>query len=161
MQQVMELRSSLCSARGLDDAKCYKQIEVKFTRDVSPTPLAVPQREISRVHAAAGSASPSSSPKVKVFGNPTAFTEPYWYHGSPSPYYTDSHVQFRNKLRAFVETEIVPNVDDWIASPSGYPPKLHEKFYQAGFGGAIFPVEFGGTPPQGYVFLREISVPIL
>jgi hypothetical protein len=45
--------------------------------------------------------------------------EPYWYQGFPSPYYTANHKAFRAKVRAFVETEIKPNVDKWIKEVCG------------------------------------------
>ena len=37
------------------------------------------------------------------------YSEPYWYQEDRySPYYTESHVQFRAKVRAFVDAEIKP-----------------------------------------------------
>jgi len=47
-----------------------------------------------------------------------------------------------------VEEEILPYADEWVKH--GYPYKeLHPKGYKAGVLGAIYPVEFGGTVPEG------------
>jgi hypothetical protein len=156
MGRVMKLRADLCAARGLDDKTSYRQIEVKFTRDIFPSAPTIPT--VSRVKAAAGTTAPG--PFTAKFGNGAPFTEPYWYQGFPSAYYTDSHVQFRNGLRAFIDAEIIPFADDWIASPTGYPSSLHERFYKAGFGGAIFPAEYGGTPPAQWVASLPPIAPI-
>ena len=42
------------------------------------------------------------------FGEKIAFAEPYWYQGYRSSYYRETHIAFRNKVRAFVEKEIFP-----------------------------------------------------
>ena len=57
------------------------------------------------------------------FGSPIPGAEPSWYQGVPSPYYNDSHREYRAVCRKFVETEIMPNVDEWIKT--GYPMDLH------------------------------------
>lgn len=88
-------------------------------------------------------------PKTERFGNQMPFCEPYWYQGYHSPHYTEKHKEFRNKVhktnvkvRAFIDTELRPHVDEWIKN--GYPPSLHEKVYQAGISGIMAPVEYGG-----------------
>ena len=48
-----------------------------------------------------------------------AISEPYWYQGFPSPYYTENHVKFRNVMRDFVEKEIKPNMDQWLKEGKG------------------------------------------
>ena len=48
------------------------------------------------------------------FGSQTPFAEPTWYDSSKdNPYYNEHHVAFRNKMRKFVDDEIIPFVDDW------------------------------------------------
>jgi hypothetical protein len=84
------------------------------------------------------------------FGNTIPFTEPYWYQGFHSPYYTANHVAFRAKVRAFVESELKPHVDEWLDAGVGYPRELHEKAYAAGLGGLIYPREYGGTRPDDF-----------
>ena len=67
----------------------------------------------------------------------------YWYQGFYSPYYRESHVALRKTVRDFVEREVKPNIDDWVASDKGYPTSLHVKAYKAGVGGLIYPREYG------------------
>lgn len=50
------------------------------------------------------------------FGDELPFAEPAWYQGAHSPYYDEGHVRFRAVMRAFVEGEILPHVDEWIAT---------------------------------------------
>jgi hypothetical protein len=47
------------------------------------------------------------------------------YQGGYSPYYNENHKKFRALVRQFVEKEIKPHVDEWIAT--GYPKELHVK----------------------------------
>jgi alkylation response protein AidB-like acyl-CoA dehydrogenase len=48
------------------------------------------------------------------FGSQTPFAEPSWYNSNnASPYYNEHHVKFRNKIRAFVDEEITPFVEEW------------------------------------------------
>ena len=84
---------------------------------------------------------------------------------------------WRARCRAFVEQRVIPHCDEW--DEHGYPKELHREaraagaatpnthapdgdnerrtlplsspaqLYAAGIGGAIFPPEFGGTPPAG------------
>ena len=70
-------------------------------------------------------------------------TNRYWYQGFYSPYYRESHVALRKTVRDFVEREVKPNIDDWVASDKGYPTSLHVKAYKAGVGGLIYPREYG------------------
>lgn len=66
------------------------------------------------------------------FGDQTPGAEPYWYQGFPTPYYSSSHVEFRSKCRKFVETEISPFLDGWLAKRQTYPLELHAKALAAG-----------------------------
>jgi alkylation response protein AidB-like acyl-CoA dehydrogenase len=117
---------------------------------------------------------------AEKFGNPTPFTEPYWYQGwcsvlrclmhfdrassvhlhnnarsgYHSPYYHAGHRAFRAKVRKFVEEEIKPNIDTWIESPDGYPKALHLRAHQLGL--SIYPKEFGGTRPDDYDAFYEL-----
>ena len=71
-----------------------------------------------------------------------------------SPYYSDSHVAWRARVRDFVEAHVIPFCDDWDVA--GYPRELHVKAYEAGIGGAIFPALLGGTPPAGFDAFHEL-----
>eukprot|EP01112_Ceratiomyxa_fruticulosa_P002087 TRINITY_DN1221_c0_g1_i1.p1 TRINITY_DN1221_c0_g1~~TRINITY_DN1221_c0_g1_i1.p1 ORF type:complete len:459 (-),score=118.76 TRINITY_DN1221_c0_g1_i1:87-1343(-) len=89
------------------------------------------------------------------FGSPTPYGDPYWYQGYASPYYNESHVAFRAKVRAFVDKEIMPNVHQWDEEGT-YPPELHKKAYDAGLLAAIWPVEYGGTPPPNFDSFHDL-----
>ena len=41
--------------------------------------------------------------------------QPGWYTKFNSPYYTQSHVEYRAKVRAFVEKEIMPHTHEWLS----------------------------------------------
>ena len=84
-----------------------------------------------------------------AFGSVVPYSEPYWYRASEtSPYYTEAHVAFRAKVRAFVDAELIPHVDAWDEA-GAFPEELHRKAYAAGIYAAAWPVEHGGTPPPG------------
>lgn len=85
--------------------------------------------------------------EVKAVVAPYKYAEPAW-HYSPSPYYTDFHRQFQKKVRAFVDVEILPFINEWEKAEK-YPPELRKKAVDAGLYAAIYPKEYGGTPPNG------------
>lgn len=67
------------------------------------------------------------------FGDQAPGCEPYWYQGFHSPYYNASHVELRANVRAFVDREIRPHLDDWIEKKQTYPQELHVKAAALGF----------------------------
>lgn len=94
--------------------------------------------------------------KSDTFGSTIPGAEPYWYQGYHSPYYKSTHRKFRAVVRNFVEDTIKPNIDDWIASGSGYPQELHREAYRRGIQGCLFPREYGGTPPEDFDSFHEL-----
>jgi alkylation response protein AidB-like acyl-CoA dehydrogenase len=85
-----------------------------------------------------------SKPVVhKPFGSQVPFCEPAWYQGQYTPYFHQGHVAYRQKVRDFVEVEIMPNIDEWIKT--GYPRSLHTKAFQLGVTSIFAPTEYGGT----------------
>lgn len=56
------------------------------------------------------------SPKGDLFGEQIPYGDPYWYQGFKSPYYKETHLKFRKKVREFVEKELLPNVSDYVDS---------------------------------------------
>ena len=90
-----------------------------------------------------------------MFGTKTPFSEPNWYHRFSSPYYKQTHIEFREKVRQFVETELIPFVDEWDET-ADYPIELHEKAYKAGIYGAVWPKEYGGTPPKDFDAFHDL-----
>mmetsp|Transcript_21602 Transcript_21602/g.42434 ORF Transcript_21602/g.42434 Transcript_21602/m.42434 type:complete len:424 (+) Transcript_21602:183-1454(+) len=93
---------------------------------------------------------------LEPFGDQLTFAEPYWCQGFPSPYYKKSHVEFRNKVRAFVEKEIMPHLEDWLDANELYPLELHTKAYEAGISGVLYPTEWGGTRPDDFDSFHEL-----
>eukprot|EP00484_Ammonia_sp_Unknown_P026654 CAMPEP_0197035706 /NCGR_PEP_ID=MMETSP1384-20130603/13425_1 /TAXON_ID=29189 /ORGANISM="Ammonia sp." /LENGTH=413 /DNA_ID=CAMNT_0042465799 /DNA_START=41 /DNA_END=1282 /DNA_ORIENTATION=+ len=74
------------------------------------------------------------------------YSEPS-FHYSPSPYYKATHYEWQRKVRAFVEKEMMPYIDKWERQQD-FPADLHTKAYEAGIYGAMYPQEYGGTPPK-------------
>jgi len=68
------------------------------------------------------------------------FSRPAGYRTFQSPHYTQSHRDFRARVRAFVEAEVMPFVHEWDEAGT-YPPELHEKAYHAGIYAAMWPSE--------------------
>jgi len=112
----------------------------------------------------AAAAAPANKKKDDkwLFGEQIPFGDPYWYRGYESPYYNDSHREFRAKLRAFVDSELIPHVHDWDEAGE-YPRDLNERAYRAGIYGAMWPAEYGGTPPRDcdafhdLIFIDELA----
>ena len=86
------------------------------------------------------------------FGDMIPFGDPAWYQRFNSPYYQDSHVAFRDYVRNFVETEIVPDLEDWIdeARP---PAELMLKLGDAG----LLPCMSGPPFPTPYVHTSSVG----
>ena len=62
---------------------------------------------------APSSAATPAKPALPLFGSPVPFAEPPWYRGTPSPYYDETHVALRARVRAFVDEHLAPYVDEW------------------------------------------------
>jgi alkylation response protein AidB-like acyl-CoA dehydrogenase len=58
------------------------------------------------------------------------------------------------QVRRFVEEELKPNVDAWIKT--GYPMQLHQRAYELGIQGIIYPPAYGGTPPPDFDSFYEL-----
>jgi acyl-CoA dehydrogenase len=59
------------------------------------------------------------------------------------PPFGDQHEQLRETISRWVETEIVPNVDEWEAARE-FPRELYERAGELGFLGLKYPTELGG-----------------
>ncbi len=68
------------------------------------------------------------------------------YHG---PHYTEDHHAWRAALRAFVDQEIIPHVDDWDEAGE-FPRDLYKKAAAIGLLGLGYPAEYGGTPVDAF-----------
>eukprot|EP01060_Flectonema_neradi_P038379 TRINITY_DN801_c0_g4_i1.p1 TRINITY_DN801_c0_g4~~TRINITY_DN801_c0_g4_i1.p1 ORF type:complete len:420 (+),score=96.92 TRINITY_DN801_c0_g4_i1:54-1313(+) len=98
------------------------------------------------------------APKREYFGSQVPLCEPAWYQGVPSPYYSDDHRQYRAVVRKFVDEEILPNLEKWIADKC-YPKELHVKARKAGV--LRRPKSLGGTDQfdsfHELIFLDEMA----
>ncbi len=74
----------------------------------------------------------------------------------PSPHLNDSHEAWRTSVRAFVEREIMPHVNDWDEA-GGFPRDLHKKAAEAGLIGLGFPEDYGGIREGVDVFHSLIA----
>jgi len=73
-------------------------------------------------------------------------------------YFTEEHQILRQSVRRFVEREIAPHVDEWEEA-CGFPRELYRRWAEAGFIGAGYPEELGGTPADlfhGIVICEEL-----
>lgn len=85
-------------------------------------------------------------------------TEPLSFDSTrlPSPHLNDSHDAWRRSVRAFVDREIMPHVNDWDED-GGFPRTLHEKAAEAGLIGLGFPEAYGGVSDGVDVFHTLIA----
>lgn len=87
--------------------------------------------------------------KHKPYGSEVPFAEPAWYRGVPTPFYEEKHAVFRDKVRKFVESELVPNADEWDEAGSCPIKELRLAAHKAGVLSPWAPADLGGTPPEG------------
>jgi len=69
---------------------------------------------------------------------------------TPSPYYTAEHKAFRDSVRAFVEREVEPFVDEWDEAGE-FPRDLYHRAGEAGLLAVGFPEEYGGIPADAFM----------
>ena len=67
-----------------------------------------------------------------AYGDAVPFCDPSWYQEWSSPYYTESHVKFRAKVRQFVDTELTPNCHEWEENKK-MPHEIFAKAFKAGW----------------------------
>lgn len=62
----------------------------------------------------------------------------------PSPHLAESHEAWRKTVRAFVDREIAPYVNEWDEA-GGFPRELHRKAAAIGLIGLGYPEDYGGV----------------
>jgi alkylation response protein AidB-like acyl-CoA dehydrogenase len=81
------------------------------------------------------------------------FSEPSWYDSrNVSPYYNDDHKAWRQIMRDFVDSEIMPFRDEWDAAGK-IPDNLYEKAGKIGILAALcgWPEDLTHIPrPKGF-----------
>ena len=80
------------------------------------------------------------------YGEGVPWGDASWYRGYNSPYYNASHHAWRQKVRAFVEAEIIGNEREWDESKQ-VPKDLYTKMFRAG----ILPAVCGAPWPEEFV----------
>jgi alkylation response protein AidB-like acyl-CoA dehydrogenase len=89
--------------------------------------------------------------KPILFGDQIPYGDAGWYQGDYSPYYGKSHAELRSHLRDLVETDLMPNVDEWDENGE-LPREFRLKAYSTGMGilacGHPFPIEYGPPLPE-------------
>ena len=85
-------------------------------------------------------------------------TIPYNFDATrlPSPHLTPEHEAWRDTVRAFVDKEISPFVNDWDEAGE-FPRGLHRKAATIGINGIGFPREFGGFGDDTDIFHSIIT----
>jgi alkylation response protein AidB-like acyl-CoA dehydrogenase len=96
------------------------------------------------------------------FGDLVPYGDPSWYQRMNSPYYKQTHIDFRKEVREFVETEIMPTVSQW-ADKDKPPQDLYRKIgargYLAMMHGPPFPGQYlpaSIKPPQDFDYFHEL-----
>jgi alkylation response protein AidB-like acyl-CoA dehydrogenase len=94
------------------------------------------------------------------FGDMVPYGDPAWYQRLNSPYYKDTHRAFRERVRKFVDTEIIPTLSEWERS-SKPPQELYEKMGKEGFlacmHGPPYPAQYTEAPaPEGFDYFHEL-----
>lgn len=75
------------------------------------------------------------------FGDGAPYGDPSWYNDSyHSPYYKQTHKDWRKRCRDFVEEHIIPNVNEWEVKKA-IPKDTYKECYKAG----LLPAVVGAT----------------
>ena len=70
----------------------------------------------------------------------------------PSPYYNDTHDEWRRQVRRFVQKEIEPHVNEWDTEDQYLPRELFLKAGELGLFGMGYPEEYGGLGNEFDIF---------
>ncbi|KAI9762787.1 MAG: hypothetical protein M4579_000139 [Chaenotheca gracillima] len=122
----------------------------------APTPAPAPKKKEVVKPMQAGPAAPSPGAAIQeisepfeAFGDLIPYADPSWYHSYHSPYHNESHVALREEIRAWVESDIEPNVFEWDEKkrvPETIYKQMGERGYLAGLLGVHYPTHL--TPKK-------------
>ena len=73
----------------------------------------IAQADLSQPFSAMVSPAMLKGMNTEVYGEGHPFGDPSWYQAYNTPYYNDSHKQFRKLMREYVDEHIMSNVHDW------------------------------------------------
>jgi acyl-CoA dehydrogenase len=76
----------------------------------------------------------------------------------PIPPFTEQHEEFRQAVRRFVETELLPHSQEWEEA-HWFPSELFKRLAELGYLGLKFPAEYGGDgdPVADAVWVEELA----
>ncbi len=76
----------------------------------------------------------------------------------PIPPFTEEHEQFRETVRRFVESELLPHAQEWEEA-RWFPSEVFGRLAELGYIGLKFPEEYGGDgdPVADAVFVEELA----
>ncbi|KAK9460701.1 acyl-CoA dehydrogenase/oxidase [Lipomyces oligophaga] len=108
---------------------------------------------------------PSSAPKEEQerptatasepYGDLIPYGDPSWYQGYVSPYYNETHVALREEVRAWVENDLEPNVEEW-ETKKDVPPEIYKELGRRGYLAGALGIHY----PTEYTDIRPASVPV-
>jgi alkylation response protein AidB-like acyl-CoA dehydrogenase len=100
-----------------------------------------------------------------TFGELIPYGDPNWYQGWNTPYYRETHHQWRAACRAFCDKELMPNCHEWDEKYE-LPRVLFKKAADAGLLACIigppWPVQYvganlaGGVKPEEFDYFHEL-----
>ena len=67
----------------------------------------------------------------------------------PNPHFTEEHHAWREALRRFIDSEVMPYADEWDEAGE-IPIELWPKAAAVGLLGLGYPEQFGGTPADSW-----------
>merc|ERR1712225_234071 len=119
------------------------------TPPATPPPAAKKEKEIVKPEAEPGVVAPEPGADAKEvaesldqFGDLIPGGDPNWYQSYHSPYFNQSHADFRAEVREWMENEIIPNVTEWDEAkkvPDSVYKAMGERGYLAGLMGVHYP----------------------
>lgn len=77
----------------------------------------------------------------------------------PSLYFTDEHALFRQSVRQFIQTEVIPHTATWEANRR-IPVSIFRRMGELGYLGLLMPETYGGSDADFWfsvVFLEELA----
>mmetsp|Transcript_41034 Transcript_41034/g.49790 ORF Transcript_41034/g.49790 Transcript_41034/m.49790 type:complete len:422 (+) Transcript_41034:58-1323(+) len=97
-------------------------------------------------------------PTGNPYGEGIPFGDPTWYRKYNSPYYKQTHIDFRDKVRAFTEKELMPYCAEWDEGKK-IPIEVFQKCYAAGLLPGVvgaWPTEYAGPGPKDWDHFHEL-----
>ncbi|KAI4132219.1 MAG: hypothetical protein LQ347_002659 [Umbilicaria vellea] len=100
--------------------------------------VAKPQAESGTVAPVPGKDARELSESMDPYGDLVPYADPSWYQSYHSPYFNETHAVLRAEARAWVDSEIAPNVTEWDEArkvPDSIYKQMGERGYLAGLMG--------------------------